>query len=294
MVKIQVWNNTVTIFNPKDNQQETLKFKGSSETTCKGTILKYDDNFLNWFIGFTEGVGSFAIPTNKAPQFEITLNIQNINVLYKIKKFLGFGSVKKFIKDNENRSVFQVIGKDKHLIILALIFNGKLKCPNNEILFREWYSKLKNQNKYIFPEYIFIKNKVILTDGWLSGFTDAKGCFKARLKDCTTCKLEKNLLFSYSLLNIKTAAILENIKECLNLTNKIYYNKYLDGYEIFTENLAKQKVLMSYFKKYPLKTNKKIEFLRWYNLYNNKFYKLHLSEEEILKIIKKKLKKFKI
>jgi hypothetical protein len=45
--------------------------------------------------------------------------------------------------------------------------------------------------------------------------------------------------------------------------------------------------------KYQLKTKKKIKFLRWSNLYKDKLNKLDLTEEG-LKIIEKKLKKFKV
>jgi hypothetical protein len=53
---------------------------------------KLDKRFLEWFIGFTEGVGSFIILKNKV-YFGITQNLDNIQVLYDIKKQLGFGKV---------------------------------------------------------------------------------------------------------------------------------------------------------------------------------------------------------
>ena len=88
------------------NQQVSLFCNnGTSETACDITFQfnnylnlkplhkkKLDQRFLEWFIGFTEGVGSFIILKNKV-YFGITQNLDNIQVLYDIKKQLGFGKV---------------------------------------------------------------------------------------------------------------------------------------------------------------------------------------------------------
>ena len=76
--------------------------------------------FLEWFIGFTEG--SFIVSKNKV-YFYITL--YDIQVLYYIKKELGFGKV--LIREGENRNVgvFYVSLKE-NLTKLMHIFNGNL------------------------------------------------------------------------------------------------------------------------------------------------------------------------
>ena len=52
-----------------------------------------DSNWLAWFIGFTEGKGSFIVLNNKV-YFDINISIKDIQVIYYIKKELGFGKVK--------------------------------------------------------------------------------------------------------------------------------------------------------------------------------------------------------
>ena len=106
------------------NQQETLssklsnineKDKGSSETTRDITYNfdeysnlipkhknKINKKFLEWFIGFTEGDGSFIVSKDKV-YFDITQNLQDIQVLYYIKKELGFGKV--IIRSEKHRNV---------------------------------------------------------------------------------------------------------------------------------------------------------------------------------------------
>ena len=46
--------------------------------------VNYDNKFLEWFIGFTEGDGSFIVSNNKV-YFDITQNINDVQVLYYIK-----------------------------------------------------------------------------------------------------------------------------------------------------------------------------------------------------------------
>lgn len=89
---------------------------GSSETTREAPLNKnfnfdyYFNNFkpkhikpndylfLEWFIGFSEGDGSFTI-SNKRCYFSI--NQKDIKILYKIKKNLGFGQVFKYTQNNK-------------------------------------------------------------------------------------------------------------------------------------------------------------------------------------------------
>ena len=120
------------------NQQKTLssrlsnineKDKGFSETTCDITY-NFDESsnlipwrsqhikinkkkFLEWFIGFTEGDGYFIVSKDKV-YFDITQNLQDIQVLYYIKKELGFGKVI-IISEHRNVGVFYVSSKDNLL-----------------------------------------------------------------------------------------------------------------------------------------------------------------------------------
>jgi hypothetical protein len=289
MIKIQI----VTKFNQKDNQQETLN-KGSSETTCKETFI-YDNDFLNWFIGFTEAEDSFIIYHKYCIFFEITRNIKYISLLYNIKTFLGFGSVIKSLDYNKKKVCsFVVILNNKHLYILALIFNGNLRSEYRKNQFKEWYKLLELQAiEYVFPKFINNKINVSLSDSWLSGFTDTQGCFQARIEDCKILKLKKQLILVFSLTN-EHPEILNDIKLALKLINKIcFLEEKTKTYQLLTQDFKKQKILINYFRLYPLKSQKKIEYLRWDHLFNDKCNKLFLTEEGI-KIIEKKVKKFKI
>lgn len=101
------------------NQQVTLlSFNNGTSETVRDITIKFDNylnqnvqhkkkinkRFLEWFIGFTEAKGSFltsGAPSRRRPgvvknnkvYFDITVNIKDIQVIYYIKKELGFGKI---------------------------------------------------------------------------------------------------------------------------------------------------------------------------------------------------------
>lgn len=127
-----------------------------------------------------------------------------------------------------------------------------------------------------------------LEDSWLSGFTDAEASFEVRIKT-TRSILMVGLRFAISQ---KTPAILEKIKCCFNFNGNVNFDKSWEGYRLCCENHKHQKKLIDYFNKFPLKTKKKINFLRFKNIWSDKLNKLHLTEDGF-KILSKKIKKFK-
>ncbi len=184
------------------NQQETLssklsnineKDKGSSETR-RDITYNFDEysniipkhknkqKFLEWFIGFTEGDGSFIVSKGKV-YFDITHNLQDIQILYYIKKELGFGKVIIRSEQHRNVGVFYVSSKD-NLTRLMKIFNGNLYTKKIRV-WLETYNKLYSMN-------IPFKDRLVkpsLSSGWISGFSDAECSFTGRVKSCWSSKL---------------------------------------------------------------------------------------------------------
>ena len=72
---------------------------------------KINKNFLQWFIGFTEGAGSFII-LNNIIFFGIKKDMLDIQTLYFIKKELGFGKIMFKAEKTKNVGIFYVSGKD--------------------------------------------------------------------------------------------------------------------------------------------------------------------------------------
>ena len=148
--------------------------------------------FLSWFIGFTEGDGSFIKAKRGDLYFVISQDTRDIQVLHYIKKELNMGKVVKQGKNTSRYIIQDILG----LYLIALIFNGEIRTPdklksfncfliflNNKInrlvnsrkLKKFGYKNSDNILKILKP-YDNVK-ELNLNDSWLIGFIDAEGCF---------------------------------------------------------------------------------------------------------------------
>ena len=108
------------------------KDRGSSETTREAFRLK-NNGFKSWFIGFTEGDGSFIINKDGYLEFKITQSSLDAQVLFFIKKNLGFGVVR--LQDKNNKThCFRVRDKQGLLNIISIL-NGNLFLESRKVQF---------------------------------------------------------------------------------------------------------------------------------------------------------------
>lgn len=214
--------------------------------------------------------------SKKKVYFDITQNLNSIDVLYKIKKNLGFGSVLIRKEDQCHVGVYYVTGQ-KNFERLVNLFNGNLVTNHKQDQFKNWldtYNKQYNQNIF----YILNINNPSLQHGWLSGFIDALGCFSARLKPCFTSKSGFNLLVEFSIAQKQDSSLrairnLFNIPKDTNLGFDISYSDYR-FYLTYKKHLV---VLVHYLKIYKLKTKKHIYFLTWSKIHHLVYKKMHLT-----------------
>jgi LAGLIDADG endonuclease len=261
------------------NQQETLSklkncnTKGSSETERRITFqfdnfiivkpkhkLTVDINFLTWFIGFIEGDGSFIVSHHKV-YFDLTQDLKDINLLYKIKQTLGFGSILTRTDKHRNVGVYYITGKD-NFIRLVNLFNGNLISNYKKNQFKTWLEVFNKQyNQQI--QYIESNIEPTFNNSWLSGFIDAEGCFAARVKYCHTSKSGKNLFIDFSI-SQKQPHVLILIRNLFNIKTQtnLRYDPSWNGYCFFLSNKKLLIYLVKYLKNYPLKTKKHIDFLK--------------------------------
>lgn len=272
-----------------DNQQETIILNninnnlliiGSSETTCETNI-----KFLEQFIGFTEGDGSFIINKNKTLEFKITQSSFDAQILFQIKKNLNFGQVS--IQDKKNKTHHFRVRNKIGFLKLIQIFNGNLLTEKKN---KQFESQLNNFN-LIYKEKIKFKinlNKFNLNSNQLCGFTDAEGCFNITLQ-------KRNLNYT----QIFVSFILSQQFEFNLLTEisflikgKLSYLKSYNGYNL-TVNLSNLNLIIKYFKKNKLKTKKYLIFLNQLKIYNLVKKKEHLTLIGLQKIQKLILKRKK-
>lgn len=294
-------------FNGQGDSNKILQV-GSSETTCKITsfdfseyskvkpqhIKEFDNNykrFLEWFIGFTEGNGSFYISQRASIGFNVTKSQDDIQILYKIRTTLGFGKIQ--IKDEPHRrvGVFYVTGKENFTRLIHL-FNGNLCSEYKVKEFEKWV----NTYNTCYDQKIFSKqslNTFTLNDSWLSGFIDAEGYFESRFIPCRTSKQGARPLLSFSislnsdpeiLIKIRDI-ILSNLKTSIQSLEKIRYKKSEDGYILSTENRICIIIINNYLKAHKLMTKKHIDFVKWSNIQDLMRKDIHQTKEG-LNIIK--------
>lgn len=111
--------------------------------------------FLQWFIGFSEGEGSFIIAKRGDLSFVITLSTIDIYSLNYIKDNLGFGKV--IVQSYKQKTHRFIVQDVKNLTLISLIFNGNMVFPTRNARFLTFLSSfnerlLKNNMDTIKPK----------------------------------------------------------------------------------------------------------------------------------------------
>lgn len=289
----------------------------TSETKCDGTYdlfwnmykLLYnknnnlDKNWLTWFIGFVEGDGAILNYNNQC-RFVITQ--RDINILYEIKNKLGFGKIILYKKNNHIQYGRYIITSNKDCILLYLLFNKNL-CLNHRISQLErWYpiltQYLKNTQITLeienLPCVYPIAKKVSLNDAWLSGFTDAEGCFsitKYKNRDIIYIK-SRFILDQQDEFILNTISLLLYDKQLAKLRKNQKNMKNHFRIEISCNNKFKNKILLNYFNKYNLRTSKYNSYLIFKSILTKIVDKQPLPKVKIQEIdkLRKEMNKYTI
>jgi hypothetical protein len=263
--------------------QSAVNFNRSySETTCEAFIFK-NDLFKLWFMGFVEGAGSFIINKDGCLEFKITQSSKDAQILFKIKKELGFGVVR--AQDSKNNTHCYIVYDIKNILKLISIFNGNIFLESKKEQFKLWLNafnlKYKENILYLDKEF-----KPSLKDAWLSGFTDAEGCF--------TCSVDDNKSNTAKLVRLRyilCTLAKENSENMDHLANTLGGKKHLiqnyGGYNV-TVNTTKLLSVVQYFNIYPLKTKKYILYFNWIKIYKLVVNKKHKNPEGLLLILRYK------
>lgn len=255
---------------------------GSSETT-RETLNIIDENSLNfnsdfkhWFIGFTEGDGSFIINKNGYLEFKVTQSSIDAQILFYIKKELGFGSVS--VQDKKNKTHHFRVRDQKGILKLIHIFNGNLLTERKNNQFKLW---LEAFNKAYNTDIKLIQNSnsPTLNNAWLSGFSDSEGCFTISV--VKRSETYNQVHVRYILSQKGELELITKIAEMLN--GKVSYLKSYNGYNM-TVNLSKLSKVVSYFNRYSLKTKKYIDYFNWLKAYKLVINKDHFNEDGLNRV----------
>lgn len=314
-----------------------LLLKGNNKISKKDTLIEYeklknnfnfdkfnkeykniypdkklpDNKFLEWLIGFTEGDGCFTYTNNKDLFYIITQSEKDIDILNYIKNNLNMGNI--MIQSKKNKTYRFVIRKKTDIYLICLLFNGNIILPTRNIkflqfllVFNEYILKYKSSLLYKDDKINFIEpiNRCLLptlNDYWLSGFTDAEGCF--------TCSILSNSDVNYRIRFILSQKwdsnkyVLEHILYILsNNNNNIKENKLIgaivphyheNNWEMRINGLKNCLKILNYYDNYPLLTIKKYSYIKFKDILIRLSNKEHMNKElrSNLKILAKNLNK---
>lgn len=264
--------------------------------------------FLEWFIGFAEGDGSFFIKNEKNKKKRLIFEIcqKDPQIVFRIKKFLGFGRVRSWARTNPDTQKTQVywvytIDTQENVKRIISLFNGNLILTKRKVQFEKWLRlafRLKCLPKPFQKKNLSYLRKVSLQTAWLAGFIDAEGCFYAKFSKDTKKPNSKPVLKQKFHLTQKNQfneiKVLEQIKNLFESKANIRpifssgkkkrkHNK-TDFFRIEISSLHSHQLMIKYLQKFKLKSNKYICFHRWFRVVKARENNLHLSMLNIPKL----------
>lgn len=148
-----------------------------------------DPKRLQWFIGFSEGDGSFGIikSPNHRNRCSYCINQADLRVLKNVQEILGFGAITTYTQKTKLTTGFEdriygrfMVKNPQEVEILIHLFNGNLHIKKCQKTFETWvltYNDLYNTDIKIKP--IGEHKRISLDNGWLVGFWEADGGFSA-------------------------------------------------------------------------------------------------------------------
>lgn len=246
-------------------------------------ITHPSEEFLTWFIGFTEGEGSFIVNNRGDLCFVITQSNADIQVLEFIKETLGFGKV---IAQSTHTSRYVTQNK-REIELFIHLFNGNLILPSKKVRFEKfvrgfniWVSKGRIKlNTVEFKDSFILPN---LNNSWLAGFAEGEGCF--------TCSIGKNKGFSFNF-NIsqkweENIQVLQHF--CILFKGGIVSNHSADHvYEYRIGGVQNCKNVFPYFDNYTLYSKKSLSYFLWKQIHADLLNKRHLDPIKRVEMIEK-------
>jgi len=259
--------------------------------------------FLTWFVGFSEGDGSFTKASRGDLYFIITQDTRDKQVLDYIQKELNMGKVIKQSKTTSRFIIQDILG----LYLIALIFNGEIRTPNKLKLFNDFLGILNNKinrlvksrklksldvlDKEKFFKVIKHHEKIkdlTLDDNWFIGYVDAEGCFHVSFKGKVSLKKSPfRIIFDLAQKGKDNKEMILNKLKLLFGVGTVNKHYHEDIWNYRVSGLKDTKVIMNYFDKnnYTFLTKKYNSYFLW-KLIHNKIENLeHLDPIKKLNLI---------
>jgi hypothetical protein len=220
--------------------------------------------FLKWFIGFSEGEGSFIMAKRGDLSFVVTQSTIDVKSLYYIKENLGFGKV--IIQSTKQKTHRFIVQDFNNLFLICLIFNGNMVLPTRNARFLTFLSLfnekiVKNKLDIILP----LTNTVLpsLNDSWLSGITDGEASFTCSILSNSNAFRFRYILTQKWEANVVVFEHIKNLFNTIGAKGAIVPHDGDNVWELRINGIKNCKNLFSYFDQFTLKTKKYDSYLKW-------------------------------
>lgn len=181
-------------------------------------------------------------------------------ILYHIKEMLGFGTVRKY------GNIYRYIVTDQtNIFLLTYLFNGNLVLTHRQSQLTKWilalpsypYGSVRKSNSLTVISTLI---KPSLKDAWLSGFTDAEGCFNVNIKKRvkTVTGFRVSLRFTLDQKNAQSTLI--NIRDVFGFGQVNLRKETNNVFRYSNDSFKGLNLVQNYFLVYPLKTKKALSF----------------------------------
>ena len=284
---IYMGNRKYSTYTNKTLEKEELNFNFSTfyekHKAYLPNNLSPSSNFLSWFVGFTEGEGSFIVNNRGDLAFVVVQSTTDIKILYYIQETLGFGKV---ISQSVKTSRYVTQSKREIDIIISL-FNGNVILPtrkNQLDKFINGFNIWASKGSIKLEPIVFINNyiKPSLNNSWLAGFTDGEGCFSCSIGN------RKGFSFNYNIAQKgeNNVIILEHFCSIFK-AGKVSNHFVKNVYEYRISGIKACPNIFPYFDKYTLLTKKSLSYTLWKQIYLDLYNKQHLYPDKKLLMIEK-------
>lgn len=272
---------------PSETTRETSYVIFSSFRTLyknQGYVKYISDQWLEWFIGFAEGDGAILSYKGR-PRFVLTQ--KESAILNHIQSSLGFGKVR------QSGNYYRYIVVDlKEILCQYSIFNGNLVLNHRLNQLKKWEEDLNiislrelNIKHNLLPLLLTLVEPSI-NSAWLSGFTDAEGCFNVNITKRKHSVIGYRVQLRFSLDQKNARDILIKIRNIFGHGSVILRSETTSVYRYYCDTFVGLNQVNDYFNNYPLKTKKYNSYVNWYKVYSMVINKEHLVEEGLEKIRK--------
>ena len=266
-------------------RETSFNFSLFSEHYTKQTRCEAPNhNWLAWFVGFSEGDGAIL---NNNGRLRFVLTQKESDVLCAIQQKLGFGVVRHFDKFSRF-----IVENYKDILLLFYLFNGNLVLEHRKSQLSKWLPVLNDK----FSLQLYLNFELIrptIYDAWLSGFTDAEGCFNVKIEKRPNTHTGYRVILRFLIDQKNAQFILLYIRDLFGFGQVNLRNKTNTVYRYHVNTYKGLVSIRDYFISYPLLTNKRESFYKWNKVYNMVLNKEHLVQEGLdqIRVISKQINK---